>query len=184
VILSIDTQNPTAAARATLDDYLRQQPKDPAALTRLAELRQHDGATGQAIEAYQKAIDADSSYAPAVRELAILYSQRPADESKAFDLATKARQASPNDAEVAKTLGILNVQRGVYLQSLELLNQAATTRKDDSEVQYYLGRANQGLKRWDGCKAALEKAIALHLSPKLADDAQTRLANCTEMSAP
>jgi Flp pilus assembly protein TadD len=98
-------------------------------------------------------------------------------------LATKARQAYPNDAEVAKTLGILNVQRGLYPASVELLNQAATTRKDDSEVQYYLGRANQGLKRWDQCKAALKKAIALHLSPKLAADAETRLANCIEMSA-
>ena len=38
-------------------------------------------------------------------------------------------------------------------------------------------------ERWDGCKAALKKAIALHLSPKLADDAETRLANCSEMAA-
>src|SRR5262249_6584648 len=138
-ILSMDTKNPTAEARARLDDYLRRQPKDPAALPRQAELRQRDGAIDQAIEAYQKAIDADSSFAPAVRQLAILYSQRPADQSKAFELATKARQEYPNDAEIAKTLGILNVGRGLYPQSIELLNQAATTRKEDAEVQYYLG---------------------------------------------
>jgi tetratricopeptide (TPR) repeat protein len=182
-ILTMDTQKPTDESRAQLEAYLHQQPNDPAALTRLGELRQHDGATDQAIEAYQKAIDADSSFAPAIRKLAILLSQRPADQSKAYDLATKARQAYPNDAELAKTLGVLNAQRGLYPQSIELLNQAAATRSDDAEVQFYLGRAYQELKRWDQCKAALERAIALHLSPKLSDDAQTRLANCTEMSA-
>jgi tetratricopeptide (TPR) repeat protein len=182
-ILTMDPSKPTAEARAKLDEYLRRQPRDPAALTRLAELHQHEGATDQAIEAYQKAIDADSSFAPAVRELAMIYSQRPADESKAFDLATKARQAYPNDADIAKTLGILNVGRGLYPQSVELLNQAATGHKEDAEVQYYLGRANQELKHWDQCKAALEKAIALHLPPKLSEDAQTRLANCTDMAA-
>jgi tetratricopeptide (TPR) repeat protein len=182
-ILTMDPQKPTDEARAQLDSYLRQQPKDPAALTRLAELRQHDGATDQAIEAYQKAIDADASFAPAVRGLAILYSQRPADESKAYDLATKARQASPNDAELAKTLGILSARRGLYPQAVDLLGQAAAARGDDAEVQFYLGRAYQELKRWDGCKAALERAVALHLSAKLMDDAQARLANCTEMAA-
>lgn len=182
-ILTMDPQKPTDEARAQLESYLRQQPKDPAALTRLAELRQHDGATDQAIEAYQKAIDADASFAPAVRELAILYSQRPADKSKAYDLATKARQAFPNDADLAKTLGILNARRGLYPQAVELLSQAAATRGDDAEVQFYLGRAYHELKRWDQCKAALERAVALHLSPKLTDDAQARLANCTEMAA-
>jgi tetratricopeptide (TPR) repeat protein len=182
-ILTMDTQNPTDESRAQLETYLRQQPNDPAALTRLAQLRLHDGATDQAIAAYQKAIDADSSFAPAVRELAILYSQRPADQSKAYDLATKARQTFPNDAELAKTLGILNAQRGLYPQSIELLNQAAAAHSEDADVQFYLGRAYQEMKRWDQCKAALERAIALHLSPKLGDDAQARLANCTEMAA-
>jgi tetratricopeptide (TPR) repeat protein len=171
------------AARASPDGGPFRSVAESTALARLAQMRLHDGATDQAIEAYQKAIDADSSFAPAVRELAILYSQRPADQSRAYDLATKARQSFPNDAELAKTLGILNVQRGLYPQSIELLNQAAAARSEDAEIQFYLGRAFQELKRWDQCKTALERANALHLSPKLSDDAQTRLATCTEMSA-
>ena len=55
----------------------------------------------------------------------------PAKKSKAYELATKARQkAYPKDAELAKTLGILNFQRGFYPQSVELLNQASATRID------------------------------------------------------
>jgi tetratricopeptide (TPR) repeat protein len=179
----MDTQKPTEEARAQLETYIRQQPNDPAALTRLAQLRQRDGSIDQAIEAYQKAINADPSFAPAMRELAILYTQRPGNESHAYDLATKARQAYPNDADLAKTLGILNFQRGFYPQSAELLNQAAATRSDDAEVQFYMGRAYQELKKWDECKAALERAMTLHLSPKFSDDARSILANCTEMVA-
>ena len=79
-VLKLDTQSPTADARATLDSFLRQQPKDPAALTRLARLQARDGLADQAIDTYRKAVDADPSFAPALRDLALLYAARPADE--------------------------------------------------------------------------------------------------------
>jgi tetratricopeptide (TPR) repeat protein len=182
-MLAIDAKQPSADARAQLDAYLRQQPKDPVALARLAQLQRRDGAIDQAITAYQKAIEVDPYFTPAIRELAIIYSQRPGEESKAYDLATKAREAYPKDAELAKTLGILDLQRGFYPQSVELLNQAATTRKDDADVQFYLGRAYQELKKWNECKASLERAIALQLPRQLAGDAGSRLANCADMAA-
>jgi tetratricopeptide (TPR) repeat protein len=181
-MLTMDTTKPTDDARAQLDSFLRQQPKDPVALTRLAQLRQRDGGLDQAIVAYQKAIDADPYFSPAVRALAIIYGQRPGQEAKAYDLAMKAREAYPHDAELAKTLGILNFQRGFYPQSVELLNQAAATHTDDADVQLYLGRAYEELRKWEQCKASLQRAVALHLAPKLADDARLRLANCTEMA--
>ena len=48
-ILTMDTQTPTGDARATLDAFLRQQPNDPAALTRLARLQAREGSADQAI---------------------------------------------------------------------------------------------------------------------------------------
>jgi tetratricopeptide (TPR) repeat protein len=182
-VLKLDTQNPTADARATLDSFLRQQPKDPAALTRLARLQARDGLADQAIDSYRKAIDADPLFAPALRDLALLYAGRPADESKALETATKARQAYPDDPELAKTLGLLNFRRGLYAQSVELLNQAAVSRRDDAEIQLYLGRSYQQLKKWDECKSALERSLALNLPAALSEDAQARLANCTEQAA-
>src|SRR5258708_16144942 len=122
-------------------------------------------------------------FASGARGLAIPFAERPAGESKAYDLAMKARQAFPKDAELAKTLGILNFGRGLYSQSLDLLTQAAATRNEDAEVQFYLGKTYQELKKWDACKAALQRAVALHLSPKFTDDAQSRLANCSDMAA-
>jgi len=181
-VLTMDTQNPTEDARTTLESFLKQQPRDPAALTRLARLQERGGSANQAIDTYRKAVDADPSFAPALRDLALLYYARAADDSKAFEMATKARQAYPDDPELAKTLGILNFRRGLFPQSVELLNQAAGARRDDAEIQLYLGRSYQELKKWDECKSALEGALALKLPPASSEDARARLANCTEQA--
>jgi tetratricopeptide (TPR) repeat protein len=181
-VLTIDTQNPTEGARTTLESYLRQQPKDPVALTRLARLQQRDGLADQAIETYRKAVDADSSFAPALRNLALLYAARTPDEAKAFEMAAKARQAYPDDPELTKTLGVLNFRRGLYPQSIELLNQAAGARPDDAEIQLYLGRGYQELKKWNECKSALQRSLALKLPPASGEDAKARLATCTEQA--
>ena len=98
-------------------------------------------------------------------------------------MAAKARQAYPDDAELAKTFGILNFKRGLYPQSAELLNQAAGSRRDDADIQLYLGKSYQQLKRWGECKSALERALALNLPAASREDAQAQLANCTEQAA-
>jgi len=182
-ILTMDTQSPTGDGRATLDAFLRQQPKDPAALTRLARLQVRQGSADQAIDTYQKAIDANPSFAPALRDLALIYSTRATDDSKAFDMAAKARQAYPDDAELAKTFGILNFKRGLYPQAAELLNQAAGSLRNDADIQLYLGKSYQQLKRWDECKPALERALALNLPAASREDAQKQLTTCTEQAA-
>lgn len=181
-ILAIDTQRPSEGVRATLESFLRQQPKDPAALTRLARLQVRDGPADQAIDTYRKVLDANPLFAPALRDLALVYAARPSDESKAFEMATKARQAYPDDPELAKTLGMLNFRRGLYPQSVELLNRAAASRRDDAEIQLYLGRSYQQLKKWDECKSALERALALNLPLTSSEDAKAQLATCTEQA--
>ena len=104
-------------------------------------------------------------------------------KAKAFDIAAKARQAYPEDAEIAKTFGILNFKRGLFPQSAELLNQAAGSRRNDADIQLYLGKSYQQLKRWDDCKSALERALAIGLPAATRTDAQTQLTTCTEQGA-
>jgi tetratricopeptide (TPR) repeat protein len=179
-ILTIDTKTAAADARTTLDAYLQQQPRDPVALTRLARLQARDGSADQAIATYQKVIDANPLFAPALRDLTLAYLARGIDDSKAFDITAKARQAYPDDAEIAKTFGILNFKRGLFPQSAELLTQAAGVRRSDADVQLYLGKSYQQLKRWDDCKSAFERALALSLPATAKTDAQTQLTACTE----
>ena len=179
-LLAIQVGAANAGVRTELENYLRQWPNDPAAMVRLAQVQERDGAVDQAVKTYEKVVADNPLYAPATRQLALLYGQLSTDSPKAYELVTKARQAYPDDPDIAKTLGILNYRRGYYPQSVELLKEAAAKRKDDPELLYYLGEAYRQLKQYAECKGVLERALTLNLSPGLADDARRALAECSE----
>ena len=179
-LLAIDMGAGNPGIRTDLENYLRKQPDDPAALMRLGEVQQRDGAVDQAVKTYEKLVAENPLYTPATRQLALLYSRLSTDSAKAFELATKARQAYPGDPDIAKTLGILNYRRGYSARAVELLNEATAKRKDDPELLYYLGEVHRQLKQWDECKEVLERALTLNLPPGLGDDARRALADCSE----
>jgi tetratricopeptide (TPR) repeat protein len=179
-LLAIQAGAANSGVRTELENYLRQWPNDPAAMVRVAQVQERDGAVDQAVKTYEKVVADNPLYAPATRQLALLYGQLSTDSAKAYELVTKARQAYPDDPDIAKTLGILNYRRGYYPQSVELLKEAAAKRKDDSEALYYLGNAYRQLKQYAECKGVLERALTLNLSPGLADDARRALAECSE----
>jgi tetratricopeptide (TPR) repeat protein len=183
-VLAIPVGTANAAVRTELENYLRETPGDPAALMRLAQIQQRDGAVDQAVKTYEKLVADYPLYTPATHQLALLYRQLSTDSTKAYELVTKARQAYPDDPDIAKTLGILNYRRAYYPQSLELLREAAAKRKDDPQVVYYLGEVYHQLKQYTECKDTLERALTLNLSPGLADDARRALADCSETAAP
>jgi tetratricopeptide (TPR) repeat protein len=179
-LLAIDVGAGSLGVRTELENYLRKQPNDPAALMRLGEVQQRDRAVDQAAKTYEKVVAENPLHAPATRQLALLYGQLSTDSSKAYELVTKARQAYPGDPDIAKTLGILNYRRGYSARAAELLKEATAKRKDDPELLYYLGEAHRQLKQWDECKEVLQSALTLNLSPGLADDARRALADCSE----
>jgi tetratricopeptide (TPR) repeat protein len=179
-VLAIKVGTANTAVRTELENYLRERPNDPAALVRLAEVQARDGAVDQAVKTYEKVVADYPLYAPATRQLALLYGQRPTDDPKVYELVMKARQAYPDDPEIAKALGILNYRRGYYPQSAELLKEAAASRKDDPELLYYLGEVYRQLKQWKECEGALQRALTLNLSSGLANDARRALADCSE----
>jgi tetratricopeptide (TPR) repeat protein len=181
-LLAINVGTANAGVRAELENYLRKWPNDPAVLVRLAEIQRHDGAVDQAVKTYEKLVADNPLYAPATRQLALLYGQLSTDSAKAYELVTKARQAYPDDPDIAKTLGILNYRRGTNPQAAELLKEAAAKRKDDPELLYYLGEVHRQLKQYTECKSELERALTLNLSPGLANDAKGALAECSESS--
>jgi uncharacterized protein HemY len=179
-VLAMDPRKADSNARTTLENYLREKPNDPAALFRLGQLQERDGVFDQAINSYEKILDLNPLFAPAMRSLAMAYYRHSPDDRKAFDLATKAREAFPDDPEIAEALGILNYRRSSYRQSADLLKQASAKRNDDAEILYYLGQTYRQLEQLDDCKAALDRALNLNLSSKLAEEAKHALADCSD----
>jgi tetratricopeptide (TPR) repeat protein len=178
--INVATANP--GVRTELENYLRKWPNDPAVLVRLAAIQERDGAADQALKTYEKLLSDYPQFAPALRQLALHYGQRSTADTNAYELAMKARQAYPDDPEIAKALGIINYRRGAYPQAMELLKEAAAKRKDDPQILYYLGALYRELKQYPECKGALERALSLNLSSELGDDAKRALEDCSEMA--
>src|SRR5262249_16997180 len=92
-IVAIDVQTANAPeVRTQLENYPHDHPNYPEALFRLGKRQEGEGAPDQAAKPYEKITDADPLFAPALRRVVLLYSQRPADEIKAYDLASRARR--------------------------------------------------------------------------------------------
>ena len=181
-MLAIDPRTADAASRARVENYLREQPNDPGALARLALLQERDGKLDEAIKTYEKIIAGDPLYAPAVRQLALLYAELPADidTTKPYDLAVKALEAYPGDPEIIKVLGIVTYRRKLYPRSLQLLTEASAKRRDDGELLYYIGAVHYQLSDWTKCNETLARAVSLTLPPDLAEQATRTLAECAQ----
>jgi tetratricopeptide (TPR) repeat protein len=183
-VLAIDVETANSAVQTELENALRERPNDPGALLRLAQFQIRDGAADQAVKTFEKIVADNPLYGPALRQLAPLYGERLPNDPKAYELVQKARQSYPDDADIAKTLGIFSYRRGLDPRSAELLGEAARKRRDDPELLYYFGAALQQLKQWKECKVALERALTLNLSSGLADKAKQGLAECSKSAPP
>src|SRR5262249_26723555 len=122
-------------------------------------------------EIYETILSRMPLFAPAAKRLAALYADL-GDDKKAFELATKARETYPQDADLAKTLGIVVFRRGDYAWSARLLKESARKHSTDAMVFYYLGKALQNTKEKRESVEALQRALTLGLTKQFADDAQ------------
>ncbi len=163
------------AAKARIADILKTDPGDVSALMAQAAACEAGGDAAGAEQAGEKVLEHYPDFTPAQRQLARLYSTDPAKLDRAYTLASKARDASPDDPAVAKTLGVILVQRGDYGRAVTLLKQAASRINSDAELFYYLGTAQFRLKQKAESKANLQQALALKLSGPSADAARQML---------
>jgi tetratricopeptide (TPR) repeat protein len=164
------------AAFPQAQNILNADPKYVPAVMVSALFQEQQGDYQEAKQLYEKALAVYPLLAPATRQLAILYAQRLGDDQKAYEFAVRAREAFPEDAELAKTLGILDYRRGDYAWSALLLRESVRKRNDDAELLYYLGMADYRLKEWQESKDALQRSLALNVPTKLADEAKRLLA--------
>jgi Flp pilus assembly protein TadD len=127
-------------------------------------------------ESYGQALEVFPQFAPAARQLAILDAEHFTDDDHGYALAEQARTAYPDDPAVAKSLGILSFYKGNYARSAELLGETLSQSKKDGELYCYLGLDEYRLKRSKESKQALERALALGITDKLAAEAKRILA--------
>jgi tetratricopeptide (TPR) repeat protein len=165
-----------AAASARISEALKADPAFLPAMMASAAAAEQRRNVDQAMRTYADVMAKYPDFSPAKRQATILNSRQPTIDANAADLAEKARLAFPNDAELAKAVGIIAHRQGSHARAVALLQDSARTRTEDAEIQYYLGKSQLELKQPAG-KRSLERAVELGLSGELAADARRLIAN-------
>jgi tetratricopeptide (TPR) repeat protein len=170
-------QTITSSAAAEAATILKADPNYVPALMVSAMDQESRGNYQQAGACYDKALARFPLFAPATRDLAILCFERLGDDTKAYELATKARQTYHGDVAIARTLGLLAYRKQDYQQAVQLLKEAQQKQADDTEVLCCLGLAQYRLGARAESKGTLQRALASKtIQPKMADEARRVLA--------
>jgi tetratricopeptide (TPR) repeat protein len=164
------------ADESQIAEILKSNPDYVPALILEGLVNEQKSNPGAAEQLYEKVLDQHPDFAPAQRRLAILYSEDPSKDKQTYDLAVKARQAYPDDPNVARALGIVTYRMASaaddYSRAADLLAESARSQPQDAGLLYYLGMAQYHLKQQAECKSNLNRALALHLSGQSADEAR------------
>jgi tetratricopeptide (TPR) repeat protein len=147
------------SALAKLEEAIAKNPRNLQAHMMAATLHDTRKEPAKAKAYYEKIVELNPKFAPALNNLAYLYSSNPAELEKAFELAQKARELRPQDPNIADTLGWILYQRKQYAWAVTVLQESADKLADSAEVQYHLGLARYMVGNEDLALAALQKAI-------------------------
>jgi putative PEP-CTERM system TPR-repeat lipoprotein len=148
---------------AELDKALVLRPDQPAALMLKSIAQQMKGDATAAREGYEKLLKRNPRFAPAANNLAWMLAEDGAgqDLQRAVLLAQSARDAAPDDPQIADTLGWVLYKQGAHARAEALLREAAEKLPTNAEVLYHLGMAQAKIGRNDEARASLQKSLEL-----------------------
>jgi exosortase/archaeosortase family protein len=175
-LLALEDDPARALSQADrIAQVLKVEPGNAPALMANGAVFEQKNNPAAATQEFEKVLDHYPDFSPAEKHLMVLYAENPGNDRKAFELATKAREAFPNDAQVARACGIVVYRHGDFRRAANLLEEAANQLPGDSESAFFLGMARYRLKdkAW---KATLERALGLDLRADLAAEARRTLA--------
>jgi tetratricopeptide (TPR) repeat protein len=171
-------QDPGQAALAAphIDAILSSSPNNAPALFAEAVAENQNSNPFGAERNYEKLLALHPDCALAQKNLAILYAQNLVEPDKAYPVAVKAREAFPDDPQVAKALALILFQQGDYLRAADLFNTISGSTTADAELFYCLGISEFRLKNYSDSKKSLQRALVLNLTGQQATDARQTLA--------
>ena len=166
-----------AAADNEIQKELRTDAQYLPALMARAALDEQRGQIKSAADTYADILTRLPDFAPAQKRLALLKAQEPSATATAYDLATKARKALPEDAELADLLGRLSYERKEYQRAIQLLQESARKRTLNANSLFYLGMSQLQIRQKTEARDSLNQALVGGLQEPLASEARHALAD-------
>lgn len=164
-------------AAEQLRQFIAGNPDNVPALMQLGAIYQETGRNEEARDCYERINRLDSSFAPALNNLAILFAEALGQPDKAYEIATQARTLLPEEGAVADTLGWIVLKRKDYKRAFALLQEAAQALPDNPGVQYHLGVAAVNAGDALLARTSLERALGSGKNFSGKEEAARLLAN-------
>jgi tetratricopeptide (TPR) repeat protein len=165
----------TAAEQALATDS-----KNVPALMLRAAARFAAGDSASAIADSEAALAVYPSFAPAKKTLARILAASPDTRERAFELATQARQALPDDPDLAETLGQLAAQRKDHRFAVQLFSEVVRSRPLTPTALLALGSAHAALGDQAAARDAVTQAVTAGLPEAEAAEAAALLETLKE----
>jgi tetratricopeptide (TPR) repeat protein len=165
------------AAENEIQKELQTSPEYLPALMARACLDEQRGQIKPASEIYTSILRRSPDFAPAQKRLAKLYAQEPSTTAAAYDLATKARKALPDDGELAELLGRLSYEKKEYQRAIQLLQESARKTSLNANSLFYLGMSQLQTRQKAEARDVLNQALVGGLQEPLASEARHALAD-------
>lgn len=163
-------------ALTRLQELAEKNPKDAETLTLIGVLLDEQKDYPAAVQTYEKLLTIDPNSGVALNNLAYLYSEQLGELEKGYQMAQKARQALPQDPNVADTLGWILYRKNQYRRALNLLEESVEKLPSSAPGQYHVGMTHYMMGEEQLAHAALQLALQLDRNFRGVEDAQQCLA--------
>jgi tetratricopeptide (TPR) repeat protein len=127
-----------------------------------------------AVRHYQKAIDVDAQFYPALNNLGAVY-ERQGDHARAEQVLVRALQINPNDGDSYVNLGHVFYEEGRYRDAIARLEEGLKRSPDSATGHFFLGSTYLRLGNLNEAESNLKRACVL--DPKGLPAAHLQLAN-------
>lgn len=160
---------------------LEKYPTSIAGRMGIASIYEMQGDSAKAMEHYEKALEAKEDFAPAANNLAWLIASDPkGDLGKALQLAMVAKQAHPEDPNIADTLGWVHYHRKSYSLAIAQFQQALEQVPSNPVINYHLALAQAGSQNKDAAIRILQNLLNQNMKFRERPQAEALLSQLTE----
>lgn len=161
-------QNAADAARQTFQRAIRDDIACTEGYVNLAMIQRQSGVAAQVTEAIQnlrRALAVNSTYLPALNEMALIYySQSDADPQRLDLAAVVCRQAQLINREYApiyNTWGLINMKKGNINEAIRLFSRAAELDHSNFEANMNLGQITLSFRGYEDAQRSFSRAVEL-----------------------
>jgi tetratricopeptide (TPR) repeat protein len=155
-------------ARQYLSSALSRNPRLARGQLLLAHIESIEGKRDLAMAGYRFVIDLDPENVEALNNLAAMLSDNPLSVDEGLKFAQKAKELSPADPNISDTFGWLLYQKGLFRESVPVLESALSNSNPVTRYHLAMAYARNG----EAQRAKVFLAQALKLAPDLPEAKQ------------